>query len=196
VSKKNVEVLIPDNYSDVTVRQYKKMLEGWNGVDDPKEAALAAVSALCDIDRKQLNHANWKDLSKVIEKLGWLLKEPDPLALALPLQNTFTMKGVEYGFIPNWTKLTVGEFADLETYCSKSLFDNLEKALAVLYRPIEKKKVDSYRIEAYSPHHKKQENMLDCTMDIVIGAVVFFYRIGKRLAIDSRLYSLQQKKKK
>jgi hypothetical protein len=38
--------------------------------------------------------------------------------------------------------------------------------------------------------------MLDMPMDVVVGAMVFFYRIERRLAIDSRLYSIAQEKKK
>jgi len=116
--------------------------------------------------------------------------------MTLPLQRIVKLNGVEYGFIPNWTKLTVGEFADLESYSSKNLFDNLEKALAVWYRPITKKKADdSYFIEPYEPHFTKQEKMLDMPMDVVVGAMVFFYRIERRLAIDSRLSSIRQSKK-
>lgn len=191
-----VKIKIPESYADVTVRQYKRMMQMWNDTDDAKEAALKAVAALCDLDREVLNYADSGDVSKVIEDLLWLVKEPNPLAMTLPLQRIVKLNGVEYGFIPNWTKLTVGEFADLESYSSKNLFDNLEKALAVWYRPITKKKADdSYSIEPYEPHFTKQEKMLDMPMDVVVGAMVFFYRIERRLAIDSRLSSIRQARK-
>jgi len=191
-----VNIKIPESYADVTVRQYKRMMQMWNDTDDAREAALKAVAALCDLDREVLDYADSGDVSKVIEDLLWLVKEPNPLAMTLPLQRIVKLNGVEYGFIPNWTKLTVGEFADLESYSSKNLFDNLEKALAVWYRPITKKKADdSYFIEPYEPHFTKQEKMLDMPMDVVVGAMVFFYRIERRLAIDSRLSSIRQSKK-
>lgn len=187
------KITIPESYADVTVRQYKRMMEMWNDNDDAKEAALKAVAALCDLEREVLDYANWGDVSKIINDLTWLIKEPNPLAMTLPLQRKVKLKGVEYGFIPNWTKLSVGEFADLETYSTSNLFDNLEKALAVWYRPITKRKGDgSYSIEPYEPHVTKQEKMLDMTMDVVVGAMVFFYRIERRLAIDSRLSSIRQ----
>ena len=191
-----VKIKIPESYADVTVRQYKRLMQMWNDTDDAKEAALKAVAALCDLDREVLDYADSGDVSKVIEDLLWLVKEPNPLAMTLPLQRKVKLNGVEYGFIPNWTKLTVGEFADLESYSSKNLFDNLEKALAVWYRPITKKKADdSYSIEPYEPHLTKQEKMLDMPMDVVVGAMVFFYRIERRLAIDSRLSSIRQARK-
>ena len=105
-------------------------------------------------------------------------------------------KGKEYGFIPNWTKLTVGEFADLESYTSNT-YENLEKIMAVLYRPVTQKKADeSYSIEPYEPHHTKQETMLNCKMDVVIGAMVFFYHIGREFVRDTHRYSKNQKNKK
>tara|TARA_Y100000593_G_C4228238_1_gene295589 strand:+ start:67 stop:693 length:627 start_codon:yes stop_codon:yes gene_type:complete len=191
------KITIPESYADVTVRQYKRMLNLWDETDDAKEAALKAVASLCDLEREVLNYADWSDVSKVIDTLTWLISEPNPLDMTLPLQRKVKLNGVEYGFIPNWTKLTVGEFADLETYSTNGLYDNLEKALAVWYRPITKRKSDdSYSIEPYEPHVTKQEKMLDMPMDVVIGAMVFFYHIEKRLAIDSRLYSLRQAKRK
>jgi len=192
-----VKITIPESYADVSVRQYKKMIHSWDDGDSAKELALKAVSALCDLDRELIDFADWGQINKIIHDLTWLIEEPDPLAMSLPLQRIVKLNGVEYGFIPNWTKLTVGEFADLETYSTKNLFDNLEKALAVWYRPITKKKSDeSYTIEPYEPHHTKQDKMLDMPMDVVVGAMVFFYRIERRLAIDSRLYSMGQEKKK
>ena len=74
------------------------------------------------------------------------------------------------------------------------MFKKLEQVLAILYRPIESKNIDSYRIEPYEPHPTKAEKMLECTMDIAVGAMVFFYHFERRLAIDSRLYSLRQEK--
>ena len=67
MSKTTLDILIPTSYADVTVRQYKKMLEGWDENDEPREAALVAVSALCDVERSLLDHANWDDVNKIID---------------------------------------------------------------------------------------------------------------------------------
>lgn len=188
-------LIVPEGYEDVTVKQYKNMLdalEGENHTD--KEVAIKVVSALCEITQDELKHVDWFDVTRLMEMVSWIIEAPDLRETKHPLIREFTMNGVDYGFIPNWTKLTLGEFADLETYSSQGAFDNLEKILALLYRPIEKRSVDSYRIAPYEPHSSKQEAMLECKMDAAISAMVFFYRIGRVFVIDSQR-SLKRVKK-
>lgn len=191
-----IQITIPESYADVSVKQYKRMMSEIKDVEEETEIAIRAVAALCDLDRKVLNHAPVHEIAKCIEAITWLIQEPDITKSEIPLQKTFYLNGVEYGFIPNWTKLTVGEFADIESYTSDT-YGNLEKIMAVLYRPVTQKKADeSYSIEAYEPHHTKQENMLNCKMNVVIGAMVFFYHIGREFVKDTHRYSKSQKNKK
>ena len=191
-----IQITIPESYADVSVKQYKRMMLALKDVEESTEIAMRAVAALCDLDRKVLNHAPVEQIAKCIKAITWLIQEPDITKSNIPLQKTFYLDGVEYGFIPNWTKLTVGEFADLESYTNDT-YANLEKIMAVLYRPITQKKADeSYSIEPYEPHHTKQESMLNCKMDVVIGAMVFFYHIGQEFVKDMHHYSKKEKTKK
>ena len=41
---------------------------------------------------------------------------------------------VEFGFIPKLDNISLGEFVDLDSYMSD--WDNMHKAMAVLYRPV------------------------------------------------------------
>jgi hypothetical protein len=54
---------------------------------------------------------------------------------------------------------------------------NMHKAMAVLYRPIKQKVGDKYIIEDYEGSHKYSEVMKDMPLDIVMGAMVFFYNL-------------------
>ena len=191
-----IQITIPESYADVSVKQYKRMMSELKDVEEETEIAMRAVAALCDLDRKVLNYAPVDEIAKCIKAITWLIQEPDITKSNIPLQKTFVLNGVEYGFIPNWTKLTVGEFADIESYTSDT-YNNLEKIMAVLYRPVTQKKADeSYSIEPYEPHHTKQEAMLNCKMDVVIGAMVFFYHIGREFVKDMPHYFKNQKNKK
>ena len=183
---KKKTLVVPEGYQDVSVRQYKKMLELFDKKLPEKELSLLIVSALCDISKEDLENADWEGVNKVMNMVSWITQEPDTSPKKNPLIREFTLKGVEYGFIPNWTKLTLGEFADLETYTGLGAYDKLESILSVLYRPIIKRSVDSYTIEPYNPNHEKQQTMLECKMDVAVSAMVFFYRIGTILAKDSR----------
>mgnify|MGYP003147232877 CR=1 FL=1 len=183
-----MKIRIPEDYSDITVRQYKKLIQAWDEEKDTKKVALKSISILCDVDEETVQRIDWSDIEGVIKDIGWLLAEPDPTKLNLPLQKTFTLNGTQYGFIPDWTKLSVGEFADLETYCSEGAYKNLESILAVVYRKVTKQVGKDYSIDDYSPHPQKNEAMLECPMDVAVSAMVFFYHIGRKLAQDTKRF--------
>jgi hypothetical protein len=58
----------------------------------------------------------------------------------------------------------------------------MHKALAVLYRPIIAGKKGFYIIEDYEGSDKYAEIMKDAPVNVALGAVVFFYRLGKKLS--------------
>jgi len=104
-----------------------------------------------------------------------------------PLIRRFTMTGtdgvdVEFGFIPNLDKMTMGEYIDLNNYLEDA--DSLNKAMAVLYRPIHPsyKNKTNYRISSYEGTEFFSELMKDMPLGIALGAKVFFYRLGMKLS--------------
>ena len=104
-----------------------------------------------------------------------------------PLIRRFTMTGtdgvdVEFGFIPNLDKMTMGEYIDLNNYLEDA--DSLNKAMAVLYRPIHSSYKDkaNYRISSYEGTEFFSELMKDMPLGIALGAKVFFYRLGMKLS--------------
>ena len=72
--------------------------------------------------------------------------------MSKPLNTTLTMvldiDGQEYGFHPNLSDLTLGEFVDLDNYC-KDIWKNMHKTMAILYREVTKKKGKKYGIVDY-----------------------------------------------
>ena len=181
-----LKLTVPEGYEDIDVSQYKALQEILKDktISDA-DMPLRILAALCNISIQDIKQIEYDDVEKLMRYVAWLHEEPDVRPTKNELVKNFTMGNVEFGFIPDWTKLTLGEFADLETY-SQDTYGNLEKILAVLYRPIEKKKGDSYTIEPYNPSHDKQQCMLKCKMDIAIGALVFFYHIGRAFLRDTQ----------
>jgi hypothetical protein len=182
-----VTLLIPESYADITVRQYKQMMSKWKGKESNREAIKKVLEIFCGTEADLIDRMMMDDLNKVVRELTWLFQEPDISKFSL--QRNFTMEHVEYGFIPNMQELTVGEFADLESYLEGGMYENLQEVLAVLYRPITKKKSELYEIEDYAPSQIKIDAMGECPMDVAIGAVVFFYRIEIQLAKNLQRYS-------
>jgi len=87
---------------------------------------------------------------------------------------------VQFGFIPKLEDITMGEFVDLDGYIGD--WQQMHKAMAVLYRPVVFEKRERYLIDDYKGTAEYAEVMKHMPLDIAMGAVVFFYRLGMRLS--------------
>jgi hypothetical protein len=70
----------------------------------------------------------------------------------------------------------------------------MHKAMAVLYRPVTFEKKNMYLIEDYESSEKYSEALKDMPIDITLGALVFFYRLGKELSLYLMDYLQNQAK--
>jgi hypothetical protein len=68
----------------------------------------------------------------------------------------------------------------------------MHKAMAVLFRPITKKRKDLYDIEEYDGSDKYADYMKYMPLNVALGAVVFFYRLGMKLSRHTMSSSLSQ----
>jgi hypothetical protein len=101
--------------------------------------------------------------------------------------NRFKLGGVEFGFIPDLDDMTFGEYTDLDSYIGD--WDNMHKAMAVLYRPITKKGLNNtYEIEKYNGSITYSDVMKHAPLDVVFGANVFFYNLGNELLKSTMNY--------
>jgi hypothetical protein len=94
------------------------------------------------------------------------------------LVKKFKIDKTEYGFHPELDELTLGEYIDLDNFISD--WDNMEKAMNVLYRPILVKLKDKYSIEDYRV--ETAPNVLDMPMDAVMSAIFFLWNLGIELS--------------
>jgi len=184
-----LKISIPDSYKDITVEQFKRLQAGMDVAETETEKMYAILFVLAGLTREQVGVMEKESFDKIMSCLSWVMETPDRGEHALI--DRFTMAGIEYGFIPNFTKLTVGEFVDLEHWTGEGVFDNLEEVLAILYRPVVKSSKHLYEIEPYEGTEGQGVKMLQCPMDVAVGAMVFFYNIGLRLARDTQR-SLQE----
>jgi hypothetical protein len=107
------------------------------------------------------------------------------------LKTEFKLGEHTFGFIPNLEDITFGEYVDLDNYMSD--VQDLHKTMAVLYRPIIERAGRRYAIEPYESAGKYADLMKDAPMDAVMGASLFFYRLGNDL-INAILTSLENQK--
>jgi len=110
----------------------------------------------------------------------------------------FSIYGTTYGFIPKLDDITYGENKDITSYIND--WGNMHKAMAVMFRPIKKKFGSQYIIEDYEGSHVYSEVMKDMPLNVVMGAMVFFYNLTNELLnyipnyLKEQLESLPQHK--
>ena len=173
---------VPKDLSGITLQQYQKYLKIMDGKEDLEDNEfmnLKVLEIFCGVTMKQAYNLPLSEFSFIINHIVDVFKEDTPL------QRDFTLtdpKGdsVTFGFIPNLDDITLGEFVDLDNYIGD--WEQMHKAMAVLYRPITFRKGDLYLIEDYEGTDKYAGIMKDSPVNVALGAVVFFYRLGNVLS--------------
>jgi len=165
-----LKVNVPTTLSEITLEQYQRFvkLEG-----DEEFLTHKMLEIFCGLPLADLPNVRVKDVSNVTSHIYKMLNEKPKL------KPTFTIGKQEFGFIPEIDNITYGEFIDLDTYIQD--IQNLHNTMAVLYRPITKQVGERYLIEPYESASKYAELMKQAPMDVVMGAVLFFYRLGNEL---------------
>jgi hypothetical protein len=177
-----LKVVVPTSLSEITLDQYQRFarLEG-----DEEFLTHKMLEIFCGVPLAQLPNARIKDVSHVTKHIyGMLAEKPT-------LKPKFTIGEQEFGFIPELDNITYGEFVDLDTYLQD--VQNMHKAMAVLYRPITQQVKSRYLIEPYESAGKYADLMKQAPMDVVLGGVLFFWRLGNEL-LQATLNSLEEKK--
>ena len=180
-----LEISIPTSLKEITLEQYQRFTR--IAKDNPEGEFLQhkMIEIFCGVSLKEISLMKLKDITAITNKLGEMFTGNYALI------QTFKHKGLEFGFIPNLDEISLGEYTDLETYISD--WDNMHKAMAVLYRPVINKLNKKYLIEEYKGSAAYSDAMLDMPLDIALGSMVFFYNLGNAL-LNSTLNYLENDK--
>ena len=173
---------VPENLNEISLKQYQRFLQ-MSEIMEGDMLNQKMVSIFCSIPFRYSLMIKRKDIVSTANEISSLFEKEQEL------QRTFKIGKVEFGFIPSLEDITAGEFSDLDTYLGD--WQEMHKAMAVLFRPITKKIGDKYLIEDYEGSAKYSELMQFAPLGAVMGAVVFFYRLSKELGRHS-LASLQE----
>ena len=188
---KDIKLIIPDQWSDITIGTYQEYLKIQEGKGSEKNKIIKSIALLCNTTPQIVRKMNYADLVDIIKIIKLLIDtEPDKEKF----KKKFMFKDEEYGFVPNLSKITTGEYIDLETYCKKPI-KNLHNIMSILYRRINFKRGDRYAIEDYNPDEFKEELFKDCPMDVALNSLGFFLTLGKELAWISHNYLKAQEMK-
>jgi hypothetical protein len=181
-----LEINIPTNLSEIKLSQYQKFLAISKNNPEGEFLQQKMVQLFCDIDLKDVAQIKFRDVEKITTDILTMFTKEHKFI------NRFKIGTVEFGFIPNLEDITLDEYVDITTYIND--FDNMHKAMAVLFRPIKAKIGSKYEIEPYKNTATYSDIMKHAPLDATLGAIVFFYHLANELVKSSLNYFQAHKK--
>ena len=164
-------------WSDVTLEKWLKLIDVETG--SKTKEALETITALSDIPKQLVKELGIQDVAVIMSRIAELQAEQDS-----SLKKIIEVEGKEYGFHPDLSEITLGEYADLETFIKNGIENSMPEVMAILYRPItEKGENGVYTIEAYDGNISiRTEEMKKMSAEQVQSALRFFFALGNELS--------------
>ena len=177
-----------NSWSDVNLSTWLKLIDFETGTKT--EEATETIAALSDIPKQLVKELALSDVAAIMSKIGELQAKQDT-----ELKRIIEVNGVEYGFHPDLDSITLGEYADIETFIKNGIDTNLPELMAILYRPIKEKKNDIYIIDAYDGDiTMRTEEMKLMSAEQVQASLFFFYNFAKELSEIMPSYLMDKQK--
>lgn len=175
-----LELNVPTSLNEIKLAQYQKFHKVAEQNEESEFLHQKMVQFFCGVDLKDIAKIKHKDVMEITTSISSMFKVKHKF---IP---RFKMGGVEFGFIPNLDEMTQGEYMDLDTYITD--WSQMHKAMAVLFRPIKNKVQDKYSIEEYNGSITYADVMKHAPLNVVLGAMVFFYHLGNELLMSTLTY--------
>lgn len=207
---KEIEIKLP-NY--LTLKHYKaldKVYSLENNLQTLHTIASILELPIDEVKRWSMNDITniWKEINNVLVESG----QPEFYPI-------LEFEGVQYGFQP-LSKMSLAEYIDIDNLVKDKL-TNIEQLLSILYRPITKNKINSfkfktksslkliftkekvehlfpyYEVEEYDNEKRKlqAETFKDFPASVGLGALAFFLGVGNLSFQDSLTSTLPNSKK-
>lgn len=159
----------------MSVEQYQRIQLNKIFLENVTPAKL--LSVYLDIPENELKNASRKDIEFVEAFVFKKLTDN----VTKDMVFTFEYEGITYGFENDWGKLAWGAWKDLEFLSSENITENINKILAVLYRPVTEEKGTKYKIEPYNADTVEERANIFKKVPIKIwfGSAQFFFSISK-----------------
>ncbi len=174
------EIQIPTSLSEIPLVNYQKFIKLVENSNDEELIAQKTIEIFCGLKMHDVIKIKWTDVKDLAIHFNNLFKQK------AEFKPTFKIEGIEYGFIPNLEEITFGEYVDIEHNIGK--IETFHRAMAVMYRPIIKKKGDKYEIIEYTGADEYSDFMKYAPLDVVMSASLFFWNLGNDLVQASLTY--------
>ncbi len=176
-----MNILIPESIADIRLEQFQRydvLLKRTDLNED--QFNKRKIEIFTGLERSRIDLISQKDYKEIVELIDIALNQ------TVEFTPTFKIRDVEFGFIPNFDKITAGEYRDLTIY-SQDVAE-MHKLMAVLFRPIKKRKWyqwffkrNKYKIVEYNGTEQRANVMKYMPLSIVNGSLVFFSSLANEL---------------
>lgn len=184
-----VKFQVPASLKDIPLKDYiayQKILDANKDAQESEFVTMKMVSIFCNVSYEDLQKLSLTQYDVVVQMLQ------DVFGQKPTFRNRIKIGDTDFGFIPKLDDISLGEYVDLENYMKSPT--TYHKAMAVLYRPVTLKVKETYLIEDYEGSDKYAEFFLDCDLDTTLGAMLFFWNLGKELLSDMKTYLQEELK--
>jgi hypothetical protein len=169
-----LELMIPTSLDEIPLQAYQEFKKIYDqSPEDNEFLSEKMVQLFCGIELKDVIKIKASDLTDMIQHFNQLFEKKQAF------KQTFKIGDMEFGFVPNLENISWGEYIDAEKYMSS--WDTMHKAMAVLYRPITKRKGDKYEIMDYAGTSEFSDLMRLTPVSIAMSCSVFFWTLGLEL---------------
>ena len=179
------EFKLISSWEDVTLEKWLLLIKFQSGSKSVE--AEETIAALSDIPKKLIKELDIKDVAVIMSKIAQLQQRQSSF-----LKRIIKIEGVEYGFHPDLDSISLGQYADLETFIKNGVEKHLPEIMAVLYSPIKEKKNDIYIVDAYDGNIRlRAEEMKKMSAEQVQSALVFFWIYADELWMILQSYLIK-----
>jgi hypothetical protein len=132
---------IPNDWSEITIGQFQELAEIES--DEGISQIADRIAVLCSTDPEEIRNLPLREFYEVSNKLEFVKGK-----IPTDWKTTFEWQGRKYGFIPDLTFVSTGEWLDAEAFKSDPNA-NLHNYAALLWRPVVSEDGENYEI---APH--------------------------------------------
>jgi len=184
-----MRVILPETINEITLGTFQKYYNLLQREELPKlEFNKRKIEIFTKLKRDQvenIKHSDYKDIITQIDKA---------LETDITFEPTFKIKDVEFGFIPNLDKCSIGEYADMKKYDVG--VNTLHNLMAILFRPVTKKdSFNNYSIMSYKGTEKYANIMKQMPLSKVNASLVFFWNLARELSNYTQKYMVVEQVK-
>ena len=190
INSEKKEYKLINSWNDVSLKELGRLLE-YRKLS-PTAEAINTINMFSDIPKDIIKKLRLEDVTGMLSLLSELESDKDTSFRA-----TFTLHGVKYGFIPSLEDISLGEYADIETFIKNGIETNLANIMSVLFRPIVEDHKDYYIIEGYdaTTQQRRARLFMDMSGMQVQNAMVFFCNFVNELSKTFPSYLIEKLKK-